>query len=93
MIGVWNIRGLNKLDKPNSIRRFVASNKLSMVIILETRIRASNFDKIKRGCLLHWDCLNNYQQVENGRICLAWDKNVREVVFVNGSNQALHCDI
>lgn len=35
--------------------------------------------------------MNNYCQAQNGRIWLAWDKNVWEIKFLAGSDQVLHC--
>lgn len=46
-LGGWNIRGLNDSLKQHEVARFISSNKLSMVGIVETQVQ--NKDVVRLG--------------------------------------------
>ena len=59
-LAAWNIRGLNDSLKQKEMSAFVRVHYLSVVCILETRVRASNKDKIFTSILPGWGLLHNY---------------------------------
>lgn len=74
MIGVWNIRGLNKLDRHGAVRHFLKINKMSFLGIVETRVKAKNFSSVKKACFRGWSVMNNYIKAVNGRIWICWNE-------------------
>lgn len=45
-IGAWNVRGLNNTLKQNEVRLLISRNKIDFVVIVETRVRNSNLEKV-----------------------------------------------
>ena len=44
-IGCWNIRGLNKTYKQQEVRSFVLTNKVSLMGIVENKVRVQEVSK------------------------------------------------
>ena len=64
----WNIRGLNDPLKQKELKSFVRVHSLSVVCLLETRIRESNKDRIFTSIFPGWNLLHNYDHALLGRI-------------------------
>lgn len=47
----WNVRGLNNPIKQVEIRRFFQAYRLSLVGIVETKLRKENLDSAMKKCL------------------------------------------
>lgn len=60
MIGASNVQGIIKPEKQNAIKHFVIRNELSLVVLVEKRVKASKYEKIRKVSLQQWDCINNY---------------------------------
>ena len=72
---------------------FVRDHSLSVVCILETRVRASNKDKIFTSILSGWDLLQNYYHALLGRIWVCWNPSVVSIAAINCTDQAIFCYI
>lgn len=57
----WNIRGLNEPSKQFSIRNLLASNKVSLAGMLETKVRDENKDRVLAG-IGNFTCISNSTQ-------------------------------
>lgn len=66
----YNIRGMNKRPKQVYVRNLLASNNVSLVGLLETRVKQVNFGSVTRFINSSWEWLNNYSSHVNGRIWL-----------------------
>ena len=89
----WNIRGLNMTYKQDDVRSFVLTNKISLLGILETKVRASKSLKISRAILRHWSFFNNNDHQSNGRIWVAWDPSILDVKVEYVSSQIIHTSV
>lgn len=85
-LATWNIRELGTLIKQVEVRNLLVENKISVLGLLGTRVKAVNCEKVaKKVC--DWNCANNYQYAYNGRIWILWDpKTVLVEVIDRGSN-------
>lgn len=57
---VWNIRGLNDLFKQKEVTSFVRRVKVSLICLLETRVKVEKAEKIKENFVPRWRFLHNY---------------------------------
>jgi len=89
----YNVRGLNKKSKQTYIKDFLSFRKVSLVGLLETRVKDSKADPISRFVGNHWNWLFNYQHHNNGRIWVGWDAQVWDVTLVASSDQLMHCHV
>ncbi|KAH7847812.1 hypothetical protein Vadar_030492 [Vaccinium darrowii] len=72
--GAWNIRGLNDPLKQKEVLSFIRSQKLSLVGIVETKVRSENFDKTVRFCFpAPWASIHNGSNDRVSRIIVAWN--------------------
>lgn len=69
-----NIRGLNTGDKQLAVGRLIKENKLEVMIVVETRIKASKFAELRRFLNKQWKVINNYIMAPNGRIWICWNE-------------------
>ncbi|GAB2210956.1 hypothetical protein Droror1_Dr00016246 [Drosera rotundifolia] len=79
MIGAWNVRGINKAAKQVALKNFLIANKLSLLTVLESKVKANKFKQVSSACFKHWGVLNNYYYTNNGRIWCCWDGRVWEI--------------
>ena len=82
--GPWYIAG-----RPIILR----VDSLSVVCILETRVRIHNRVRIFNSTLPGWELHHNYEHAELGRIWVCWDPRVVEIVDIMCNDQAILCYI
>jgi exonuclease III len=64
----WNVRGLNMLLKQKEVRNMVRRIRISILCLVETRVKHENFLKIVASMLPGWEVVNNYSTHILGRI-------------------------
>ena len=79
--------------KQNEIRSFVFTNKISLLGIMETKVRAAKSLKISRSILRNWRFLYNNDYHPNGRIWVAWDPSILDVKLEYASSQIMHTSV
>lgn len=88
LINSWNIRGLCHPSKKEAIKRFTMRNNISIMVILETRLRdiggVSTFGR-------DWTIDINHGYARNIRIVLLWKAEVVTVTVLERTDQCLHC--
>ena len=89
-IGVWNIRGLNTVEKQIEVKNLISREKLKVCAILETRLRSKKLqntcDKVFQG----WEWTSNMMCCTKGcRIALGWDDNEVSIQVLNKSSQSI----
>lgn len=89
----WNIRGLNEPIKQVAIKRFLLSNNVSLMFILETRVKIFNSRKIMKAIRPGWSWMHNYSKAYNGRIWLAWNHEELIVNVFRIEEQLVHCEV
>ena len=92
-IAAWNIRGRNDPLKQKEVISFVKEHSLSVVCLLETRVRISNKDRIFTSILPGWSLLHNYDHALLGRIWVCWKPSVVSITAMLCTDQAILCRI
>jgi hypothetical protein len=64
----WNVRGLNMPLKQKEVRKVVRRLNLSIVCLVETRVKVDNFPRIVASMLPGWKVINDYSQHYLGKI-------------------------
>lgn len=65
--------------------------KLSLIRIVETKVREVNKTKILSYMLPKWRIECNYEEALNGRIWVCWDPNRINLQVVGKGSQVIHC--
>ncbi|GAV92864.1 Exo_endo_phos domain-containing protein, partial [Cephalotus follicularis] len=73
ILAAWNVRGLNNPSKHNEVRHFISSNNISMIGILESRVRNHNLDNVVRSINKMWKFTSNHAVSLSGRVVVMWD--------------------
>ncbi|PWA65133.1 RNA-directed DNA polymerase, eukaryota, Reverse transcriptase zinc-binding domain protein [Artemisia annua] len=93
-MGVWNIRGLNTLEKQKEIRNLIASEKLKVCAVLETRLKSKKLQGICDRVYQSWEWTSYMQNCNKGcRIVLGWDQQEVSVQVLNRTSQSIFCVI
>ena len=75
----WNIRGLNWPNKQEDLRSFLHINKVSLIGLMETKIKMENDNKIAARAFPGWKWENNSTPHIKGRLRIAWQPRLYEV--------------
>ncbi|GAV71615.1 Exo_endo_phos domain-containing protein, partial [Cephalotus follicularis] len=89
-VAVWNGRGLNDPSKQSEVKHFISSNNISLLGILESRVRLPNCDKVARNIYKNWNCFSNHSVSMLGRIVVIWDSSLINFVPIYVNEQAIH---
>ena len=92
-LAAWNIRGLNDPLKQKEMGTFFRVHSLSVVGILETRVSASNKDKIFTSIFSGWGLLHNYDHALLGRIWVCWNPTVVSIAAIHCIDKVILCYI
>lgn len=91
MIGVWNVRGLNKPTKQYDVGQFLQQNKIALVGLLETQIREPYFAGIYNNMFQGWGSFINNSRHPLGRIWVVWKPQMFDVQVQFVTSQMVHC--
>lgn len=69
----WNIRGLNKIPRQKEVSKFLRGNKVSMMAILEHKVKEQKVNQTMKRITTDWEWAANYEFSSKGRIWLVWD--------------------
>ncbi|KAK9697960.1 hypothetical protein RND81_08G073000 [Saponaria officinalis] len=86
-----NVRDINSLAKQKELKSFLHINKVGFIGVLETRVRAHNFNKVAGSFSNDWEIKSNNEFCENGRIWLMWRRGLFHVQIMFMSSQVMHC--
>ncbi|XP_019238406.1 PREDICTED: uncharacterized protein LOC109218498 [Nicotiana attenuata] len=87
----WNIRELNKSFKQQELKKFLLSNKVDLIAVLETRVKKHRVQKIRMKIGIDWHFKDNYENAPNGRIWLIWKEANIHVAVLENIDQMIHC--
>ncbi|KAF5186913.1 reverse transcriptase, partial [Thalictrum thalictroides] len=65
--------------------------KVSILGLLETKVKQVAFERIRNICCPGWSFYDNYSKHPAGRIWLCWNANEVEVTKLEDSMQHIHC--
>jgi exonuclease III len=90
---IWNVRGLNHPSMHREVRSMIQRHKLSIICLIETRVKINKAEKVKDCIVPGWDYIFNYDQHFLGRIWICWKKSDYEVLVLDKSEQSINCSI
>lgn len=91
--GFWNLRGLNDPLKQREAKKWVFNNKLSLVGLIEHKIKEPNVSKVVSTMLPHWNFVSNHSSSPLGRILICWNPLIFNVQVQFQSSQLIHCKV
>jgi hypothetical protein len=71
--GCWNIRGPKEHMKQREVRKFIHEHHLSILGLVETKVKVVNKDMVLKAIDRNWKALCNYDHSPNGRIWVCWN--------------------
>ncbi|KAL2901132.1 Pyridoxine/pyridoxamine 5'-phosphate oxidase [Bienertia sinuspersici] len=89
----WNVRGANQMEKKRAIRHLIAQQKVGLVALLETKVKASNLGVLYKTVFDGWCFTSNISKHYNGRIAVAWNPMAFTVGVLDMTEQYIHCVI
>lgn len=92
-IACWNIRGLNSPLKQKEIRSYVSNNNISIIGLLEVKVRQNNLDVFTKRTLRHWEVIHNTQPNSVARIWLGIDPNKFHAQTLHIGEQCITCKL
>ncbi|XP_058756408.1 uncharacterized protein LOC131629639 [Vicia villosa] len=93
MIISWNTRGLNKKGKLREISSRLLELKPTIAILLETRVKESNANRIRAELHLPNNYLDNYMYHFNGRVWIEWDHTKVNIRHISSTSQFIHVGV
>ena len=93
IVGCWNIRGLNCPSKQGEISKFVLSNHIDVLGIIESKVRIPNQENIQKHFLPNWNFITNSNPDTVDRIWVGWNPDVVCVTALLCSSQVIHVNV
>ncbi|XP_074304861.1 uncharacterized protein LOC141639699 [Silene latifolia] len=87
-IGVWNIRGLNSLNKQKDIKWCLHQANVDL-----SRVRPGSLNKVVHSLCGGWNYITNHQYHDGGRIRLLWKEEKYNVIVINIDAQFIHIKV
>lgn len=91
--GSWNLRGLNDPIKQKAAKDFLNKNQLSLIGLIEHKIKTPNIRRITNYICPHWQTTDNSVHAPIGRILLAWNPAVLTITVLTKASQFIHCHV
>lgn len=91
IIASWNVRGLNDPNKVADLKKFFSLHQVTVVGLMETRVRKQNEQKIQKRLGSHWKWLTNIHFSPKGRIWVGWNPSLISLEVLEIHEQFIHC--
>ncbi|GAV78745.1 Exo_endo_phos domain-containing protein [Cephalotus follicularis] len=89
-VAAWNVRGFNDPSKHREVTCFISSNNISLLGILESRVRHPNLDQLLRSINNYLKCYSNHSVATLRRILVIWDPSLINFIPIFVNDQAIH---
>ena len=89
----WNVRGLNCPLKQREITKFISSNHIDVMGIIETKVRMPNQDKIQNKFMPQWKFITNSEPHSVDRIWVGWNPDKVPLTVSLSNQQIIHAFI
>lgn len=87
------MRRLNGPITQKEVKSFVKNNNLSIIGLIEHKIKEPNSGRILNLMLPNWPFVHNYTHAPIGRICVSWDPALVSINMLSQTSQAMHCQV
>lgn len=88
--GAWNVRGINKTRKQLKVARFISYHNLSLVSLLETKVRRKGLRAHYLRMFPNWCLTTNLAWHDGGRIIVGWKSGDVHVDILCCLSQFIH---
>ena len=89
-MGAWNVRALNKTNKQLEVGKFLFSHNISLVGLLETKIKQKGLGALYLRIISNWCIITNLAWHDGGRIIVGWKSEDIKVDVLHCSSQYIH---
>ncbi|XP_062080777.1 uncharacterized protein LOC133785572 [Humulus lupulus] len=86
----WNVRGINNKQKQKLVRHLINSQKVSLVGLLKTRVKARKLGSLYVNIFNGWCFTSNIAWHAGGRIIVAWNPLNFTVIILRCTSQLMH---
>ena len=83
----WNVRGMNAPNRTKEIKQYLDRNHISLVGLLETRVKDKNKKRIQNKFVLNRCWVSNYDHHRKGRVWVGWRRGMDHVDIVRKHTQ------
>ncbi|CAH9094512.1 unnamed protein product [Cuscuta epithymum] len=87
----WNVRGLGKPSKQNSVVNIIRTNNISIACFLETKMSTLNFNRLVTNRWPGWLSTTNFDLINGGRMGMIWNPSLTDCVVIEVGKQFMHC--
>lgn len=91
--GAWNVRGINKTRKQLEVAKFLSYHNLSLVGLLETKVKRKGLGALYLRMFPNWCITTNLAWPEGGRIIVAWKSVDAHVDILSSRSQFIHMEV
>ncbi|XP_074298356.1 uncharacterized protein LOC141629218 [Silene latifolia] len=92
IIGFWNVRGMNRVNKQKFINFFLQNKGVGLFGLLETKIKSKSFIRTV-NVFNNWCISTNNGYHNNGRIWILWDPKIFRIQFLEYNAQFIHMKV
>ena len=93
MFGCWNVRGCNDPAKVREIRRFISTQNLCLLGLIDTKVRIGKEVGCRGSIQQSWKFFAQHALNGTGRIWIGWNPQVCVVNLLNHSPQWVPCKV
>ncbi|XP_030494903.1 uncharacterized protein LOC115710693 [Cannabis sativa] len=86
----WNVRGINIQQKQTSVKQLIDYQKIGLVGLLETRVKAQNLGALYVRMFEGWCFTSNNAWHKGGRIIVCWKLDSFVVNILQCTSQMIH---
>ncbi|XP_074306200.1 uncharacterized protein LOC141641438 [Silene latifolia] len=83
---------MNSSKKQYEIKRFLSQNNVGLFGLLETKIKASNWNKVRSSLCDDWSIVTNTSLHKGGRVWLIWDPSMFQLNIIDITAQCIHAE-
>ena len=80
-------------NRQHEVQDFVRKNCISLLGLVETKVRLEKSSFIFKNLLVGWQVLHNYNFNPSGRIWVLWNPEVVDVKLEYASDQIIHTHV
>lgn len=85
------MRGAVDRLQQNEVRKLIQEHKLSLVGLVETKVKEVNKERVLRALATDWNVVCNYNHSLRGRIWVCWNPAKLDLSVISQNEQVIHC--
>lgn len=89
-LGAWNVKGHNKANKQLEVARFLSNHNISLIGLLETKIKRAGLGALYLRVFSGWCITSNIAWHDGGRIIVGWRSEDIQIDIIQCDSQFIH---